>query len=101
MPWEITQNYIRSGHRKPEEFEAESLRTVVLSEAKGISAIIGKPKGKDAAEILSFLFDVSKGWTLERAKECLCGQNGSCILYIDCVVALIRLASGVGNLRMD
>lgn len=69
MPWEITQNYIRSGHRSVDEFEPESLRTVVLSEVEGIKAIIGKVKGKNATEIVSYLFDVSKGWTLDRAKE--------------------------------
>ena len=69
LPWEISQNYIRSGHRNPEEFEPESLRTVTLSEAEGVKAVIGKPKGKDAAEVVSYLFDVSKGWTLEKAKE--------------------------------
>jgi hypothetical protein len=69
LPWEIGQNYIRSGHRSPEEFEPESLRTIVLSEAEGVKAILGKPKGKDTTEIVSYLFDVSKGWTLEKAKE--------------------------------
>ncbi|MGQ9539254.1 MAG: hypothetical protein ACUVTE_06735, partial [Candidatus Bathycorpusculaceae bacterium] len=69
MPWEITQNYIRSGHRSVDEFEPESLRTVVVSDAEGIKAIIGKVKGKNATEIVSYLFDVSKGWTLEKAKE--------------------------------
>lgn len=69
MPWEISQNYIRSGHRSVDEFEPESLRTVVVSGAEGIKAIIGKVKGKNATEIVSYLFDVSKGWTLEKAKE--------------------------------
>ena len=70
LPWEVTANYIRSGHRSPEEFEPESLRTIVLSDVEGIKAIIGKPKGgKGSTEVVSFLFDVSKGWTLEKAKE--------------------------------
>ncbi|MEM3566284.1 MAG: hypothetical protein QXK18_05375 [Candidatus Bathyarchaeia archaeon] len=70
MPWEVTANYIRSGHRNLDDFEPESLRTIVLSEADGIKAIIGKPKGgKGSTEVVSFLFDVSKGWTLEKAKE--------------------------------
>ncbi|MEM2393960.1 MAG: hypothetical protein QXG11_03970 [Candidatus Bathyarchaeia archaeon] len=69
MPWEISQNYIRSGHRRLDEFEPESLRNIVLSEAEGVRAVVGKPKGKDAAEIVSYLFDVSKGWTIEKAKE--------------------------------
>ena len=71
LPWEVSANYIRSGHRSPDDFEPDSLRTIVVSEAEGIKAVIGKPKGsKDAAtEVVSFLFDVSKGWTLEKAKE--------------------------------
>ncbi|MEM1563629.1 MAG: hypothetical protein QW161_03020 [Candidatus Bathyarchaeia archaeon] len=70
MPWEVTANHIRSGHRNLDEFEPESLRTIVLSEAEGIKAIIGKPKGgKGSTEVVSYLFDISKGWTLEKAKE--------------------------------
>ena len=68
MPWEITDQYIRSGHRGAEEFKPESLRTITLSEEEGIKAVIGKPKGKDSMEVQSYLFDVSKGWTLEKAK---------------------------------
>ena len=68
MPWEETDQYIRSGHRSPEEFQLDSLRTIVLSEDEGISAVVGKLKGKDTMEIQSYLFDRSKGWTLEKAK---------------------------------
>jgi hypothetical protein len=68
VPWEETDQYIRSGHRSPEEFQPDSLRTVVLSEDEDIKAVIGKPKGKDSMEIQSYLFDRSKGWTLEKAK---------------------------------
>ncbi len=69
MPWEITDKYIRSGHRSPEEFKPESLRTITLNEDEGIKAVIGKPKGKETMEIQSYLFEVSKGWTLDKAKE--------------------------------
>ena len=68
MPWETTDQYIRSGHRSPEEFQSNSLRTIILSEDEGIKAVIGKPKGKDTMEVQSYLFDVSKGWTLDKAK---------------------------------
>jgi hypothetical protein len=68
LPWEITDQYIRSGHRSPKEFQPNTLRTVVLSEDEGIKAVIGKPEGKDAMEVYSYLFDVSKGWTLDKAK---------------------------------
>jgi len=69
MPWEETEKYIRSGHRDPEEFQQETLRTVMLNEKEGIQAIIGKPKGKHIMEIQSYLFSKDKGWTLERAKD--------------------------------
>jgi len=68
MPWEITDKYIRSGHRNPEEFQPETMRTVTLSEEEGIKAVIGKPKDKETMEVQSYLFDLSKGWTLEKAK---------------------------------
>jgi hypothetical protein len=45
------------------------LRTITLSEEEGIKAIIGKPKGKDTTEVQSYLFDRSKTWNLDKAKE--------------------------------
>ncbi len=69
MPWEITDKYIRSGHRNLDEFKPESLRTITLSAEEGIKAVIGKPKGKDKMEIQSYLFELSKNWTLEKAKD--------------------------------
>ena len=57
IPWEETDQYIRSGHRNPEDFEQDSMRTITLSEEEGIKAIIGKPKGKDTTEVQSYLFD--------------------------------------------
>lgn len=69
MPWEETDQYVRSGHRSPEDFQPDSLRTIVLSESEGIRAVVGKLKGKDTMEIQSYLFDRSKGWTVEKAKK--------------------------------
>ncbi|MEM3699834.1 MAG: hypothetical protein QXL57_03070 [Candidatus Bathyarchaeia archaeon] len=68
MPWEITDQYIRSGHRNPEEFEQNSLRTITLSEDDGIKAVVGKPKGNEGMAVQSYLFEIAKGWTLEKAK---------------------------------
>jgi hypothetical protein len=68
LPWETTDQYIRSGHRNPDEFKPESLRTITLNENEGIKAVIGKPKGKDTMEVQSYLFELSKGWTLDKAK---------------------------------
>jgi hypothetical protein len=75
LPWETTDQYIRSGHRNPEEFQPDSLRTVTLSEDEGIKAIVGKPKDKDTMEVQSYLFDVSRGWTLDKAKAWFEKQN--------------------------
>ena len=40
----------------------------MISEEEGIKAVIGKPKGKGTTEVQSYLFDKSKGWTLDKAK---------------------------------
>jgi len=68
IPWETTDQYIRSGHRHPSDFESESLRTITLSEGEGIKAVVGKLKGEDKTTVQSYLFDKDK-WTLEKAKE--------------------------------
>jgi len=69
MPWENTEELIRSGHRDPEEFQKETLKTITLSEQEGIKAVMGKPKGKHDMEVQSYLFQKDKGWTLEKAKQ--------------------------------
>ncbi len=68
MPWEETEEYIRHRNRDPEEFQKETLRTITLSEKDGIKAVIGKPQGKHSMEIVSYIFDKSKNWTVEKAK---------------------------------
>jgi hypothetical protein len=69
MPWENTEQFIRSGHKSPEEFQPNTLKTIILNEKDGIEAIVGKPVGKDTMEVQSYLFDKTKGWTMEKAKE--------------------------------
>jgi hypothetical protein len=69
MPWENTENHIRSGHRDPDEFQKDTLKTITFDEKEGVKAVVGKPKGKDVMEIQSYLFEKDKGWTLEKAKE--------------------------------
>ncbi len=69
MPWEETQNQIRSGHRSPQDFQPQTLKTITLTEEGGIQAVVGNPVGKDTAEIQSYLFNKSKGWTLESAQD--------------------------------
>jgi len=69
LPWEETDRFIRSGHLSPDKFEENTFQTIVLSKEEGIKAIIGKLKGKDATQVQSYLFDKSKGWTVEKVKE--------------------------------
>jgi len=68
LPWEETQEFIRSGHRDPGEFEPNSLRTIWISEKEGIKAVIGKPKGETTTQVISYLFLKEKDWNLEKAK---------------------------------
>jgi len=68
IPWDETDQFIRSGHRSGDNFEKDSFRTITISEEEGIKAVIGKPKGKDTTEVQSYLFDKSKGWTVDKAK---------------------------------
>jgi hypothetical protein len=78
MPWENGEEIIRSGHKNPETFQQDTLKTVTLSEEEGIQAIVGKPNGKDTMEIVSYLFLKTKGWTLPKAQEWfLQHQNGT------------------------
>ncbi len=69
MPWENTEQFIQSGHRTPEEFQPDTLKTITVNEGEDIKAVVGKPKGKEDMEILSYLFEKTKGWTMEKAKE--------------------------------
>ena len=76
MPWEESADFVRSGHRSPDEFEEGSLRTIVISRPRGIKAIVGCPKGHVHDErcaagmyVQSYLFAKQNGWTIERAKE--------------------------------
>jgi hypothetical protein len=52
LPWENTNEFIRSGHRDPAEFQKETLKTISLNEGEGIKAVVGKPKGKDSTEVI-------------------------------------------------
>jgi len=56
MPWENTEKHIRSGHRDPEKFQKDTLKTITLNEKEGIKAVIGKPKDKGIMEIQKLRF---------------------------------------------
>lgn len=75
MPWEETQDFIRSGHGDPDALDPESMRTIDIDADKGIKAIVGCPKGKfeggkcqNGTVVQSYLFGKDKGWTLDKAK---------------------------------
>ena len=68
MPWDESGDYIRSGHRSPDDFEKDSFRTITISAEEGIKAVIGKSKGKDTTEVQSYLFAKDKDWTVDKAK---------------------------------
>jgi hypothetical protein len=69
LPWDQTENYIRSGHRNPDDLDPETLKTITLSEEEGIKAITAKPWSSQSTEVVSYLFSRQKGWTTEKAKE--------------------------------
>ncbi|MEJ2241518.1 MAG: hypothetical protein P8Y18_05175 [Candidatus Bathyarchaeota archaeon] len=76
MPWEETDNYIRSGHENPDKYDDDSMRTIEIDSDEGIKAIIGCPKGKYengncqvGTEVQSYLFSKDQGWTISKAKK--------------------------------
>jgi hypothetical protein len=69
LPWDQTEKYIRSGHRKPEDFDPETLKTITLSQEEGIKAITAKPWNSQSTEVVSYLFSKEKGWTIEKAQQ--------------------------------
>ncbi len=75
MPWEETEDYIRSAHENPDNYDKDSMRTIDIDAAEGIKAVIGCPRGNFkqgkcavGTEVQSFLFAKEKGWTMTKAK---------------------------------
>ena len=64
MPWDKSQDFIRSGHRSPPE--AGTCRTITLSDSQGLKAVYCQYR--DGWHIQSYLFSIAKGWTVEKAK---------------------------------
>jgi hypothetical protein len=87
MPWENTERYIRSGHRNVADFQQGTIKTIMLNEKDGIKAVVGKPKGKDTMEIVSYLFEKSKGWTLEKVKAWFEKHNNPAKEHVYAVLA--------------
>jgi len=75
LPWEETEDYIRSGHENPDKYDKDSMRTIEIDSAEGIKAVIGCPRGNFKAvkctvgtEVQSYLFAKEKGWTMLKAR---------------------------------
>lgn len=68
MPWETTDNYIRSGHKDPNLYS--TCRTTSFEDKlpKGIKAVYCKRKDNGEWETQSFLFPLSEGWNEAEAK---------------------------------
>jgi len=91
-PWEETEQYIRSGHRSPSDFDPDSLRTIDLSASEGIKAIVGCPQGKFEGgkcsvgmEIQSYLFDIKK-WDMAKAKAWFNAHKSDSVMEFDCPI---------------
>ena len=76
IPWEKSDDYIRSGHGDKSNYDSESFRTMDISKDEGIKAVVGCPKGhfkngrcETGMEVESYLFSLDEGWTMQKAKE--------------------------------
>lgn len=67
MPWDETDDYIRSGHKDANNYS--TCRTMDISVDKGIKALDCKRKDNNEWEIQSYLFTKDKGWTMAKAKD--------------------------------
>jgi len=72
MPWEETEDYIRSGHKDPDKYDR--CRTTEISGEQGIKAVYCKLKTSENWEVQSYLFDREK-WTLAKAKKWFAAHN--------------------------
>jgi len=92
-PWEETEEYIRSGHRSPDDFDPDSFRTINLT--SGVKAVVACPKDKyvngkctEGTQVQSDLFDKSK-FTLAEAKTWFqTHKQDSLDLDLDCPICL-------------
>jgi hypothetical protein len=68
MP-EETEDFIHIPVKDKNSFEEGSYRTINISAAKGIKAVIGKIKGESSTTVQKYLFAKAKGWTMSKAKK--------------------------------
>jgi hypothetical protein len=78
LPWETTENYIRSGHRSTSMFQKGSHRTININSKRGIKAVVACPKGKYSGGrcqtgmiVQSYLFSKAKAWFKSKEKNSL------------------------------
>jgi hypothetical protein len=54
---------------QPEDKQYADINTIPIDKKQGISAYYGRPEGSDSWEIKTYLFDTTKGWDMERARN--------------------------------
>ncbi len=68
MPVDVTDNYVRVDVKAPGDFQKGTLRTMDLDVARGIKAIIERPKGKNLSDVQAYLFESEKDWNEKKAE---------------------------------
>jgi len=68
---EETEEFIHIPVRSAADFVKDSFKTIDIDDKKGIKAVIGKLKSDPdgSTKVQKYIFDKSKGWTLEKAKK--------------------------------
>jgi len=76
LVWDESEEFIRHRIVDPDKFDKDSLRTIDIDAERGIRAVVGCPVGeyeggrcKVGMKQQNVMFDKSKGWTMEKAKE--------------------------------
>lgn len=74
---ESTEHQVRIRVASPNDFEPGSFRTKELDPEKGISAILGHPRGRSSMAVQALRFDTTKEWTEESAQAWTAEHNYS------------------------
>lgn len=82
IPWEITEEYIRSGHKDKHQYETCRTVTGELWEKRGIKQIYCKKKGSENWETQSYLFSKERGWTMSKAKAWFKSHKNMTLNYL-------------------
>jgi len=79
---EAESKYYRIRQVDPTKFEEDSFRIIVLSESKGIKAVIGRIKGEKKTSIQSYLFDKEK-FSEDEANKWVTKHEGSVNAFLE------------------